>query len=151
MSMISAVWVVDTNVVVSGLISSKVSSPPALILDAMLDGRLVYLMSEQLLNEYSTVLRRENLVRLHGLNSNELELLLIELVANAMWRKPAAAHGAPDPGDQHLWNLLAAYPRSQLVTGDQVLLKKPPAGESTRVYRRHISLSQAAKADLFSC
>ena len=143
MSMISAVWVVDTNVVVSGLISSEVSSPPALILDAMLDGKLVYLMSEQLLNEYSTVLRRENLVRLHGLNSNELELLLAELVANAMWRKPAAAHGAPDPGDQHLWNLLAAYPKCRLLAGDQVLLKKPPAGVSVVSPRQLFALPDA--------
>ena len=137
MPMISAVLVVDTNIVVSGLIGSDRSSPPALIVDAMLDGRLVYLMSEQLLNEYSSVLRRESLVRLHGLNSRELDLLLTYLVANAMWRKPVVAPDAPDFGDQHLWDLLAAYPQSRLVTGDQALLKKPPAGVSV-VSPRHL-------------
>ena len=132
------VCVVDTNVVVSGLIGADAGSPPARILDAMLDGRLIYLMSEPLLQEYSTVIRRESLVRLHGLKSEEIDVLLSDLVANAMWRAPVPTDDAPDAGDQHLWALLAAYPHSQLVTGDQLLLRKPPAGVSVISPRRLI-------------
>lgn len=130
------VCVVDTNVVVSGLIGADASSPPARILDAMLDGRLIYLMSEPLLQEYSSVLRRESLARFHGLKSEEIDILLTDLVANAMWRAPVPTDDAPDAGDQHLWALLAAYPRSQLVTGDQLLLRQPPAGISVISPRR---------------
>lgn len=136
MAMSFPVCVVDTNVVVSGLIGADAGSPPARILDAMLDGRLIYLMSEPLLQEYSSVLRRESLVRFHGLKSEEIDVLLTDLVANAMWRAPVPADDAPDAGDQHLWALLAAYPRSQLVTGDQLLLRKPPAGISVVSPRR---------------
>ena len=130
------VCVVDTNVVVSGLIGADANSPPARILDAMLDGRLIYLMSEPLLQEYSSVIRRQSLVRFHGLKSQEVDILLIELVANAMWRAPVPADDAPDAGDQHLWALLAAYPQSQLITGDRLLLRKPPAGISVISPRR---------------
>ena len=132
------VCVVDTNVVVSGLIGADAGSPPARILDAMLNGRLIYLMSEPLLQEYSSVIRRESLARLHGLKSKEIDVLLTDLVANAMWRAPVPTDDAPDTGDQHLWALLAAYPRSQLVTGDQLLLRKPPAGVSVISPRRLI-------------
>ncbi len=109
--MTPGVCVVDTNVIVSGLIGADPNSPPARILDAMLDGRLIYLMSDELLSEYSCVLRRPGLVRLHGLTGEELDRLLADLVANAMWRAPATAGDAPDAGDQHLWALLAAIPK----------------------------------------
>ena len=36
------IFIVDRNVVVSGLISSDLNSPPALILDAMLEGAFPY-------------------------------------------------------------------------------------------------------------
>ena len=133
-----SVCVVDTNVVVSGLIGADASSPPARILDAMLAGRLIYLMSEPLLQEYSSVIRRHSLARLHGLKNKEIDVLLTDLVANAMWRAPVPTDDAPDAGDQHLWALLAAYPQSQLITGDQVLLRQPPAGISVISPRRFV-------------
>ena len=43
--MTSKVCVVDTNVIVSGLIAADPNTPPARILDAMLDGRVIYLLS----------------------------------------------------------------------------------------------------------
>lgn len=139
-SMASAVCVVDTNVVVSGLISGDKNSPAVFVLDAMLDGRLVYLLSQELLNGYSTVLRRDRLMRLHGLSNQDIDRLLTHLVANAMWREPAAASKAPDPADQHLWALLAAFPQALLITGDQLLLKDPPAPGSVISPRRFTNL-----------
>ena len=124
------VCIVDTNVVVSGLLGADSNNPPARILDAMLDGTLLYLMSSDLLSEYSSVLRRPGLVRLHGRTDDEIDRLLAGLVANAMWREPAVKSDAPDTGDDHLWALLASYPRGQLVTGDRLLLENPPGGAS---------------------
>lgn len=124
--MTPGVCVVDTNVIVSGLIAADSNSPPARILDAMLAGGFIYLMSDELLSEYSCVLRRPGLVRLHGLTDEELDRLLADLVANAMWRAPAATGDAPDTGDQHLWALLASHPQGRLVTGDRLLLENPP-------------------------
>ena len=124
--MTRTVLVVDTNVIVSGIIGSDPASPPARILDAMADGRLVYLMSGSLFAEYSDVLRRPAIVRLHRLADDEVDRLLTVLAANAMWREPATAASAPDAGDVHLWELLASWPQSRLVTGDRRLLDDPP-------------------------
>ena len=44
--------IVDTNVIVSGLIGADPNGPPARILDAMLDGNLLYLMSADLLTSH---------------------------------------------------------------------------------------------------
>ena len=128
--MTPGVCVVDTNVIVSGLIGADPNSPPVRILDAMPDGGFIYSMSDELLSEYSRVLRRPGLVRLHGLTDEELDRLLADLVANAMWRAPAAADDAPDTGDQHLWALLAIHPQGCLVTGDRLLLEHPPRSVS---------------------
>ena len=128
--MIPGICVVDTNVIVSGLIGADPNSPPARILDAMLDGGFIYLMSDELLSEYSSVLRRPGLVRLHGLTDEELDRLLADLVANAMWQTPATMGDAPDTGDQHLWALLASHPQGCLVTGDRLLLENPPGSAS---------------------
>lgn len=132
----SAVCVVDTNVVVSGLISSGKESPTVFVLDAMLGGGLVYLLSQELLNEYSTVLRRPKLLRLHGLSGEDIDRLLTHLVANAMWREPAVRGDAPDSADRHLWALLATYPGAVLITGDQLLIREPPTPGSVISPRR---------------
>ena len=128
--------IVDTNVVVSGLIAADPDAPPARILDTMLDGKLVYLMSGDLLDEYSTVLRRPSLVRLHGRKDEQLDRLLAELVANAIWHEPTASGDAPDPQDGHLWALLASHPQGLLVTGDRLVIENPPSGASVMSPRR---------------
>ena len=128
--------IVDTNVVVSGLISADPSTPPARILDAMLDGGIIYLMFGDLLEEYSNVLRRPSLVRLHGRTDDQIDRLLVDLVANAIWRDPSDRGHAPDPHDGHMWALLAGHSQGLLVTGDRLLVENPPAGASVISPRR---------------
>ena len=125
------VVVVDTNVVVAGLITGNGTSPVARILDEMLGAALVFAVSEALLAEYRSVLLRPNLRTMHGLNAGEIDLLLTNLAQHAIVVRPVAATPAPDPGDQLLWDLLAARPDLQLVTGDKRLLAD--AGMSGRV------------------
>jgi putative PIN family toxin of toxin-antitoxin system len=134
------ILIVDTNIVVAGLLTSDQASPPARILDAMLEGKLLYLLSSGLLEEYSAVLRRPRIADRHGLADNEIDSLLTELVANAIWREAGAAPAAPDPGDDHLWALLTAEPGSVLVTGDGLLLKKPPK-QAAVISARHCAES----------
>lgn len=128
--------VVDTNVVVSGLIGEGSDAPPARILDAIIAGRLLFLMSPALLSEYTAVLHRPALCKRHGLTSERLDRFLTDLVANAVWREPPVAGDAPDTGDNHLWALLAHEPSAHLVTGDRLLLRTPPSGTSV-VSPRH--------------
>ena len=124
------VSIIDTNIVIAGLISDDPGSPPARILDAMLKGGFLYLMSLDLLNEYASVLRRPKLVRLHGLSDEEIDSLLSELVVNAIWREPGSTAKAPDTGDDHLWALVACKAESLLVTGDKLLIENPPGSSS---------------------
>lgn len=119
-------FVVDTNVVASGLMSTDMSRPPSRILDAMLDGRLLYLMSGALFSEYSAVLRRPAVVRYHQRTERQIDQLLTDLAANAVWREPPASDAAPDDGDNHVWALLEGHPGSCLITGDRRLLDNPP-------------------------
>ena len=124
------VFIVDTNVVVAGLITDSLESPVAVILDLMLAGNLPYLMSPALLDEYRAVLLRPTITALHGLAEPDIDRVLVELAANGMWREPASPVAAPDPGDDHLWALLTACPGSILVTGDRRLLDHPPVNSS---------------------
>ena len=133
--MIEPVFIIDTTVVVSGLITATNSSPVAQVLDRMLTGELVYVLSPALVDEYHSVLLRPKLMRLHGLNKARIEDLLVELTANAIWQEPgptvaAPALPAPDRGDDHLWALLTAHASGILVTGDQLLLNNPPQRSS---------------------
>jgi len=128
--MTESVFIIDTNVIVAGLITGSVASPVAQILDRMLTGGIVYLLSPALLDEYHRVLLRPRLMRLHGLAQSQIRDLVVELTANAIWREPARSASAPDPGDDHLWALLSACLGSILVTGDQLLLDHPPARSS---------------------
>ncbi len=119
-------FIVDTNVVVAGLITNDGESPVAQILDGMLVGSIIYLLSPDLLFEYRAVLSRPRIKIIHKLPDNEIDELLTELIANAVWREPSTKVTAPDPGDNHLWSLLAYQPNTTLVTGDKLLLNNPP-------------------------
>jgi uncharacterized protein len=125
--MTSRIFIIDTNVIAAGLITDRPDSPTARILDAMLSGNLIYLLSPDLLNEYRHVLLRPRLVRLHGLQAPEVEQILIELTANTIWRDPPADRTclSPDPCDFLLWDLLASEPTAILITGDKLLIDNP--------------------------
>jgi uncharacterized protein len=124
------VFVVDTNVVVAGLITGKSDSPASAVLDAMLSGALIYLLSPALLDEYRSVISRPKIAALHGLTEAEVDQVLVELTTNAVWRDPTAAQPAPDRGDDPLGALLSGHAGSIPITGDPLLLDEPPAGSS---------------------
>ena len=121
--MIRRVAIVDTNVVIAGLLTAHATSPVGRILDGMLNAAFPFVVSEALLAEYHRVLVRPNLRKLHGLTVSELETILTDVAQHAIELAPVVAPPAPDPGDQLLWELLAARADLVLVTGDKVLLK----------------------------
>ena len=113
--------IVDTNVVVAGLLTGNAASPVARILDGMLAAAFPFVVSEALLAEYRAVLVRPALRKRHGLTVTEVDTLLTDIAQHAIVLTPAVGPPAPDPGDQLLWNLLAAREDLLLVTGDQAL------------------------------
>ncbi len=123
--------IVDTNVVVAGLLTGNDMSPMARILDGMLTAAFPFVVSEALLAEYRTVLVRPGLRKLHVLTIAEVETLLTDIVQHAIVLAPVGVPPAPDPGDQLLWELLAARADLLLVTGDKALQRD--AGTQPRV------------------
>jgi uncharacterized protein len=115
--------VVDTNVLVSGMMSLDEMSPPARIFDAMVDGKLRFLLSESLLAEYRRVLLRPHMTKRHGLTEEDVDRLLLEIVLNAVIRNPVVEieAGTETHGDEHIVALLKTMPGSVLVTGDRRL------------------------------
>ena len=123
----TAVWVVDTSVLVAGLLTPDPESPPARIVDAMQLGEMRFLLCVDLLAEYRTVLLRPRIRARHGLAEAEVDALLEALATDAVVADIAERNErAPDPGDDFLWQLLAARDGAGLITGDAALLKRPP-------------------------
>ncbi len=127
--------IVDTNVVVAGLLTGNDASPAlaksARILDGMLSAVFPFVVSEALLAEYRTVLVRPDLRKLHGLTVAQVETLLTDIAQQAIVMIPVASVPAPDSGDQLLWDLLAVRSDLLLVTGDKRLVED--AGMQGRV------------------
>ena len=121
-------FVIDTNVVVAGLITRPGDSPASRLLDGLLTGTIPFVLSQELLAEYRRVLLRPAIRKLHGLTSAQVDAVLTEIVMNARLRDPSGeqAPDAPDRGDDHLWRLLHAVPDATLVTGDRRLIEQPP-------------------------
>ncbi len=115
--------IVDTNVVVAGLLTQNDASPVARVLDGMLSAAFPFVMSEALLAEYRTVLVRPVIRKLHGLTVAKVDSVLTDIAQHAIMLTPVAGPPAPAPGDQLLWELLAARADVLLVTGDKLLLR----------------------------
>lgn len=123
--------VVDTNVVVAGLLTGNAASPVARILDGMLTAAFPFVVSEALLAEYRAVFVRPQIRKLHRLTVAEVDRILTDIAQRAIVLTPVAGDPAPEPGDQLLWDLLAARADLVLVTGDKLLLRN--AGIKRRV------------------
>lgn len=141
----STFFIIDTNVVVAGLLTAHQDSPVARILDGMLTATFAFVVSEALLAEYQVVLMRPKLFKLHGLSGAELDAILTDIARHAIVLAPSSGQevtpNAPDPGDQLLWDLLATRPDLVLVTGDKLLLQD-------QTMQRRVILPQAFIAQL---
>ncbi len=125
----SWVFIIDTNVVVAGLLTNHADAPVARIFDSMMRAEFRFAMSEALLAEYRGVLLRPKLLKLHRLAEPEIDAILTSLTRHAIILPvPPQPDSpiAPDVGDQFLWNLLASRDDLMLVTGDKLLLQTGP-------------------------
>ena len=123
-------FIIDTNVVVAGLLTARADSPVARILDGMLSAAFPFVLSCALLAEYREVLLRPKLRKYHGLDAPKVDDLLTDMARHAIvleahrLTQPQQIQ-APDTGDQFLWDLLGTRADLQLVTGDKLLLEHP--------------------------
>ncbi|TVR98566.1 MAG: putative toxin-antitoxin system toxin component, PIN family [Wenzhouxiangellaceae bacterium] len=121
------ILVVDTNVLVAGILSSADKTPTRRIVDGMLGGELAFLLSSELLGRYRAVMARAKIRSRLGLSIEEVDQLLYRLAEHGrVIEPPPGTQPSPDRGDQHLWSLLEAVEQACLVTGDQLLLENCP-------------------------
>jgi uncharacterized protein with PIN domain len=90
--------IVDTNVIVAGLLTGNTTSPVARILDGMLAAAFPFVVSEALLAEYRAVLARPALRKQHGLTVAEIDRLLTDIAQHAIVLTPGVGSPAPDAG-----------------------------------------------------
>ena len=111
--------VLDTNILVSGLITQ--AGPPAQILNALRDGRLVAVMSETTLAELAAVLRRPSLQRYVTRSRITLTRFVDDLRHQIDLVTPVRSDlSIRDERDQIFLDLMATQPAPQyFVTGDQ--------------------------------
>ena len=120
-----AVAVVDTPVVVAGLFAGDPEDAVARVLDAMLTGGLVVLLSPRLLIEYREVLLRRRVRRAHGLDERQVDALLADLAQVArIVDPPPVSSPLVDERDAHLYHLLLTHRDAVLVTADERLSGK---------------------------
>ena len=122
----SRCYLIDTNVVVAGLLASPTDSATARVFDGMLQAVFPFVLSPLLLAEYRAVLLRPKIQKAHGLTPDQVDAVLTDIALAGILVDPepglSSVH-APDPGDQFLWNLLEQRPDLELVTGDLRLLQ----------------------------
>ena len=112
-------FVVDTSVVVSGLITTDASAPSARLLEQMLRGCFTFVLSPDLIRHYESTLNRPSLAAIHGLRRSQVETLVATLTASAIIRDPEhSAIRMGGPGDQYLIDLVLSDERNVLVAGD---------------------------------
>ncbi len=122
--------VLDTNVVVSALISRNEVAAPRLLLNALVDTQFTSVASRALVDEWHEVARRPKVRRYARLDPADTERLITRLAElSELLDPPPSVVPAPDPGDAHLWALLACDRTCVLVTGDVLLLEEPFAPE----------------------
>lgn len=107
------VIVLDTNVLVSGLISSH--GPPAIILDRILSKEICIAYDTRILSEYEEVLSRPKF----SIKFEEMDAILEDLESSGIEVfPPPLPQTLPDPSDQKFLEVALASEAQALITGN---------------------------------
>lgn len=114
--------VLDTNVLISAIISSKGS--PAKILDLWREGAFDLVFSEETLKELINVLSRPKLLRITGINEDELNRLLSYLRSSSIVVDSSEdiSIAIEDPNDTKFISCTVQAGAKYIVSGDHHLL-----------------------------
>ena len=109
--------VIDTNVLVSALLSSSSSSNPFIVLNAIYNKKVVPIFNDIILSEYRDVLSRP---KFH-LTTKQVEGVLNFIISYGVSKIPVPSEGIdfPDPKDVVFYEVRMAVDDSYLVTGNK--------------------------------
>ena len=114
--------VFDTNVLVSALMSKHAASPTVLLLDYVLDGRIVLLYNEDIINEYKDVLHRD---KFH-FNDEQIDALF-DLIRTGLYLDPTASQETfADEDDRVFYEVALSKDEGYVVTGNTKHFPKSP-------------------------
>ena len=108
--------VMDTNVIVSALLSGNLESNPVKVFRAIVQERIVPLYNDEILEEYRCVLSRP---KFH-LDRSLIDTVIKAIVTDGLNidRTPAANIDFPDPKDIVFYEVAPSVEDSYLVTGN---------------------------------
>ena len=106
--------VIDTNVIVSGLL--KAESQPAMVLNLAVSDRIRVLVDESVLSEYEAVLHREKF-RFDPAAIGDL-LTFLRYGSEHVVTTPSAKTTS-DPGDQKFYDIAVSGAAAYLITGNR--------------------------------
>ena len=108
--------VIDTNVIVSALISKSLDSNPVKVVQAITQDRIIPIYNDEILQEYKEVLSRP---KFH-LDETLIMMFLRAIVMDGLWldRTKAGEEYFPDPKDVVFYEIAMSKEGSYLVTGN---------------------------------
>ena len=107
--------VIDTNVLVSGMISNNPSSPTVGVLKCVDNKTIVPLFRDEILHEYDIVLHRKKF----NLPEDEINAVLDEIVALGLSSSRITSNEQfPDPKDVVFYEIALSKENSYLITGN---------------------------------
>jgi putative PIN family toxin of toxin-antitoxin system len=112
MSTIYAVF--DTNVLISALLSKREDSPPVLLLNHVLDGRIVLVYNEEIVSEYQEVLHRDKF----GFSDERIKTVLEVVRTGLCLGRTPSNEIFPDEDDAVFYEVALSKEGTFLVTGN---------------------------------
>lgn len=107
--------VFDTNVLVSSLMSKREDSPTVLLLDYVVEGSIVLLYNDEILEEYKEVLHREKF----GFSDERIDAVMEVLSTGISLDRTSSGESFPDADDAVFYEVALSKEGSYLVTGNQ--------------------------------
>lgn len=108
--------VIDTNVIVSALISKNIDSSPGKVFRAIVQERIVPLYNDEILAEYRCVLSRPKFHLAPALIETVLKAIIVDGLN--LDRVPATGIDFPDPKDIVFYEIAISKENAYLVTGN---------------------------------
>lgn len=131
--------VFDTNVLVSALLTKRFDSPTSLLLDYVLEGKLVPLYNEEIIVEYKDVLHREKFKFANERINAVLDLICLGM---ELGRTPSE-ECFPDADDAVFYEVALSKEGSYIVTGNQKHFPKSPIVVSPMEMLKIIEIEKA--------
>lgn len=108
--------VIDTNVIVSALISKNIDSNPGKVFRAIVQERIVPLYNDEILAEYRCVLSRPKFHLAPALIETVLKAIIVDGLN--LDRVPTTGIDFPDPKDIVFYEIAISKENAYLVTGN---------------------------------